>query len=544
MAGGMQPTHVLRRHALRPELDEVGDGQARQLLRSQAAHVVRSHALLAQADELLRGEPTVALVAHGVDVLRSDPLPPQREELVPRERGIAFGRHCVHVVGCHSGAGQLDEALDGHAPRRRRPLVLASLDGRRWRRHLRLVRGRDGGRAEREAPHREGEGGEREGGGDAPRGARHMGGRRRDEARDAVEEAAPGGGQGQARRRRTQGLEVGQRARVGERVATGRDRLVVAAQLALGPDALGGPPHGRMVEEQSLHRGLQQADQGVVAPDVGQLVREHGLELPGAQAGQGRDGQQDRRPQPAHDGGHLDQRGLQHADGTAHAHARAEGGQAADDLSVAGRTGGEGQPSHEPPAARVADGKEGDTQAPRGDDAGEGGGDAFPDAGQGARGGQAGERARDRGRIGRAGGAQRGRRVADGTARGPGGEEGGRRQCRHPEEGGARQRIAQPRRSRAGRGQGGGEEERGQGALPHEVDEGPAEGVHRGFEASHRFPPSMSSSSRRMRSISAGEARRPERACSTSLAADPPNARSTRSRTSCRCVCASAARAA
>ena len=55
-------------------------------------------------------------------------------------------------------------------------------------------------------------------------------------------------------------LEVGKRLRVGVRIAAKADREIVAAVLTLDPDAVRQPPDGRMVEEQSLDKGLQKID--------------------------------------------------------------------------------------------------------------------------------------------------------------------------------------------------------------------------------------------------------------------------------------------
>ncbi len=76
-----------------------------------------------------------------------------------------------------------------------------------------------------------------------------------------------------------QPLELDERAGVAHRVAAGGHREVVAAVLALDAHAVRHPPHGGVVEEQRLGRGLQQVHQVVVAADVRQLVGQDQLEL-------------------------------------------------------------------------------------------------------------------------------------------------------------------------------------------------------------------------------------------------------------------------
>ena len=81
-----------------------------------------------------------------------------------------------------------------------------------------------------------------------------------------------------------------------------------------------------------------------------------------------------------------------------------------------------------------------------------------------------------------------------------------------------------------------GDEQAEDGPLPHEVQQRPAGDLDPiSHHASSRFP-SCSASSSRISASSSGDAFFAASACITSLAADPPKARSARSRTSCRCV--------
>ena len=69
-----------------------------------------------------------------------------------------------------------------------------------------------------------------------------------------------------------------------------------------------------MIEEKCLDGGLEEVNQVVVAPDVGELVRQHRFERLRRKPGHRRDRQQDRRPKNAESRGHGDGGGLQEAD--------------------------------------------------------------------------------------------------------------------------------------------------------------------------------------------------------------------------------------
>jgi hypothetical protein len=70
-----------------------------------------------------------------------------------------------------------------------------------------------------------------------------------------------------------------------------------------------------MVEEQRLHRRLQQVHEVVAAADVRELVGEHELELRGGEADERARGNQDDRTQPAQRGRHLHQSRLEEPHG-------------------------------------------------------------------------------------------------------------------------------------------------------------------------------------------------------------------------------------
>src|SRR5215813_5799216 len=85
------------------------------------------------------------------------------------------------------------------------------------------------------------------------------------------------------------------------------------------------------------------------------------------------------------------------------------------------------------------------------------------------------------------------------------------------------------------------EHQRYKRALPEKVNERPTQGLNRRhrFDGIHLAPPSSSSRSWRICASSFLEACLIERARTTSFRAEPPNARSIRSLTSCFCVSSS-----
>ena len=106
-------------------------------------------------------------------------------------------------------------------------------------------------------------------------------------------------------------LEIGERARVRDAIAAELDREIVAAVLALNPDSVREPPDRRVIEEQRFDDRLQQVDEVVVPPHVGQFVRDHRLELRGRQPGKRARRQQNHRTKPTDDRRHVDDRGFQ-----------------------------------------------------------------------------------------------------------------------------------------------------------------------------------------------------------------------------------------
>ena len=141
--------------------------------------------------------------------------------------------------------------------------------------------------------------------------------RRAEQPADALEERAAGGGHRQKRLRpgrAAQLLEIGQRVRVGVRIAAQAHRQIVAAVLALDADPARQPPHRRVIEEQRLDERLQQVDEVVVAADVRQLVREDRLELLRRQSSQRARRKQHDRLEPADHRRHVDERRLEQPD--------------------------------------------------------------------------------------------------------------------------------------------------------------------------------------------------------------------------------------
>src|SRR2546429_5685529 len=110
------------------------------------------------------------------------------------------------------------------------------------------------------------------------------------------------------------------------RVAAHGDGEIVAAVLAFFAHLLRHPPHRRVVEQQGLDHRLDEVDEIVVSPHVGQLVREQRVELQRGESRQRACRKEDHRAQPPHDGGHLHHGRLQHAHGPADAQPRGQAG--------------------------------------------------------------------------------------------------------------------------------------------------------------------------------------------------------------------------
>jgi len=125
------------------------------------------------------------------------------------------------------------------------------------------------------------------------------------QALDAFQQRTVAGAQGKPRGGVTQLLEIDQRPGVGELVSGEFDGDVVAAVLALVADLPRDPPHGGVIEEQGLGDDLEQVDQVVASPDVGQLVGQDALALPDRQTRQRAHRYQHDRLEPADDHGDL-----------------------------------------------------------------------------------------------------------------------------------------------------------------------------------------------------------------------------------------------
>ena len=118
----------------------------------------------------------------------------------------------------------------------------------------------------------------------------------------------------------------------------------------------------------------------------------------------------------------------------------------------------------------------------------------------------------------------------------------------HQEEGAASRRVANARPTPPSQRVDTGEKNGDQGALPEKGGEGPAQTpeervCQKGSEVSHRMPLSSSSRISRIFARSWGEVFLVERARMTRAEAEPANARSSRSPTSCNSVSSRGARA-
>jgi hypothetical protein len=327
-------------------------------------------------------------------------------------------------------------------------------------------------------------------------------------------------------------LEARERPRVLERVAAHGDREVVAAVLALHAHAARDPPHGRVVEQQRLDDRLQQVDEEVVPPDVRELVRQDHLELRRRQPGHRARRKKDRRAHEPDHRGHGHRRGLEQAHEPLYAQRRAETARRI--LHGVGRgCAADDQPARAQPLAQEAQREQRDAEDPQGDQRGQyavrGARELLHEIGSG------------RGRLSDRRGCSRGRRDANRDRHGRVRAHGGRdTEPGDQQERRTRERVAQFRAAAGKQCQRGGEEARDQRALPEKMKQRPADGLgeraRRECEVHCGFLSSSWSSSARMSRSSSRVARRPERACRTSLADEPAKARSTRSESNCSCV--------
>ncbi len=79
-----------------------------------------------------------------------------------------------------------------------------------------------------------------------------------------------------------------------------------------------------MIEENGFDHGLEEIDQIIVTPDVGQFVSQDRIELIGSEAHENGSGNQDRGAQPADKGRHFHQRRFQQPHGNHYLHSRQE----------------------------------------------------------------------------------------------------------------------------------------------------------------------------------------------------------------------------
>ena len=117
----------------------------------------------------------------------------------------------------------------------------------------------------------------------------------------------------------------GEGAGVLDRIAAELDGHIVAAVLALGADAVVQPPHGRVVKEQSLHRNLENIDEGIETLDVRQFVGNHSLQLLLGKPGEGSHRQQHDGTEPANHRRRLQPLALAVTDGSFQAQAMLQG---------------------------------------------------------------------------------------------------------------------------------------------------------------------------------------------------------------------------
>src|SRR5580658_8061780 len=81
------------------------------------------------------------------------------------------------------------------------------------------------------------------------------------------------------RRRASPLFHESEGTRVLDGIATQCDGYIVAAMLAFSANAFVQPPYCRVIEEQSLHRNLENIDEGIKPLDVRQLVDDDRLQL-------------------------------------------------------------------------------------------------------------------------------------------------------------------------------------------------------------------------------------------------------------------------
>ncbi len=126
-----------------------------------------------------------------------------------------------------------------------------------------------------------------------------------------MQQGAAGRRHGEVTARGPQTLEIREGLRVRIGIAAETDRQVVAAVFALDPDGTRQPPYGRVIEQQRFDERLDQVDEVVVAPHVREFVGEDRFDLGRRQSGERAHGQQHDGLEPADHGRHLDARGFE-----------------------------------------------------------------------------------------------------------------------------------------------------------------------------------------------------------------------------------------
>ena len=317
-----------------------------------------------------------------------------------------------------------------------------------------------------------------------------------------------------------------------------------------------------MIEEQRLHHALKQVDQIVIAPDVSQLMGEDGCQLVRSKPRHGAGRQQDNRTEPADGYRGLRQRGFQKP----HRPADPEPMRQALDglLQPIGSRAGAGTPDalHPHPTGQEPDGKQRHANDPADHDPRQTGLKNLerslpPEPRCWTRNRQRHRRRLRQRRFFMQGNRRRRdwRRLCDfrqgewqrlssrlhGRRRSHS-QHGGNRRGHHHHKRQACGHVTDVRRAPAQHPQRDGQEQRHSRALPDEMHERPAYSLddrlrQESTQPGHFLPPSISSRSSRMSVRSSGETFFARRACITSVCADPPKARSSRSRVRCRRVC-------
>jgi hypothetical protein len=148
--------------------------------------------------------------------------------------------------------------------------------------------------------------------------------RQPDDVPDAFNQRTAAGAEGHRGRSLPQAFEGGQGPGIGQPIAAGRHRQVIAAELAFRPDIMGDPPDGGVIEQQRFDQHLQQVHPVIVASDMGEFVGEDQFQLLRREPAQAAGRNQDHRPEPTDHHRHLDERGFEQQHRPTHAEATLE----------------------------------------------------------------------------------------------------------------------------------------------------------------------------------------------------------------------------